>query len=67
VREDRAEILVANPLVRPLVALSALTPRLLARLSGNRRSREYSEQFARVKEEAPPTLAEEHVRAKAAK
>jgi short-subunit dehydrogenase len=67
VGEDRAEILVANPLVRPLVALSALTPRLFARLSGNRRTREYAEQFARVKEEAPPTLAEQHVRAKAAR
>jgi short-subunit dehydrogenase len=67
VREDRAEILVANPLVRSLVALSALTPRLFARISGNRRTREYAEQFARVREQAPPTVAEEHVRAKAAR
>ena len=67
VRQNRAEIVVANPALRPLIGLSALAPRLAARLSRNRRTREFGEQFSRVKERAPSTPAEERAAAKASK
>jgi short-subunit dehydrogenase len=58
IREDRAEIVVANRAVRPLILLSAIAPRLTARLTRNRRAREFAEDFARAKEAAPKTEGE---------
>jgi short-subunit dehydrogenase len=58
IREDRAEIVVASRAVRPLILLSAMAPRLAARLTRNRRAREFSEDFMRAKEAAPRTEGE---------
>jgi short-subunit dehydrogenase len=59
IREDRAEIIVASGLVRPLILLSAMAPRLTTRLLGRRRLREFSEDFSRAKDAAPKTPAEQ--------
>ena len=58
IRGNRAEIVVASPAIRPLIALSALAPRIAARLGRNRRAREFAEDFKRAREATPKTPAE---------
>ncbi|MEK6278488.1 MAG: SDR family NAD(P)-dependent oxidoreductase [Actinomycetota bacterium] len=58
IREDRAEIVVASPLVRPLILLSAMAPRLTTQLFRNKRMREFAEDFSRAKEASPKTAGE---------
>jgi hypothetical protein len=59
IREDRAEVVVASGLVRPLILLSAMAPRLTTRLLRSRRLREFSEDFSRAKDAAPKTPGEQ--------
>lgn len=49
VREDRAEVLVAGPGARPLIAIHALAPKLAQWLNNRRRSREFAEAYARAR------------------
>jgi short-subunit dehydrogenase len=62
IREKRPEMIVNPPGAKPLILLSALAPRTAARLGRTGRFREFAERFAREKEAAPPTLAEERAR-----
>jgi hypothetical protein len=48
-REDRAEVIVNRGPIRPLAALYWLAPKTAGRLLGNRRTREYAEDYARVR------------------
>jgi short-subunit dehydrogenase len=50
IREDRAELIVGSRVLRPLVGLYALAPKVFARLSDNRRAREFAEAFGRARE-----------------
>jgi short-subunit dehydrogenase len=59
IRERRPEVIVNPPGAKPLIFLSALAPRTATRFGRTRRLREFAERFAREKEQAPPTLAEE--------
>jgi short-subunit dehydrogenase len=61
VRDERAEVIVTRAGARPVIALSALAPGLLARLSRGGRMREFAERFASAKEAAPRTPAERKV------
>jgi hypothetical protein len=56
IREDRAEIVVTERALKPLIALSALAPGLMARLSNTAWARRYSERAAeaRGRAEGPP-------------
>jgi short-subunit dehydrogenase len=49
VREDRAEVIVNRGPIRPLAVLYWLAPKAVARLLGNRRTREYAEDYARAR------------------
>jgi short-subunit dehydrogenase len=48
-REDRAEVIVNRSPIRPLAALYWLAPKTAGRLLGSRRTREYAEDYARVR------------------
>jgi short-subunit dehydrogenase len=48
-REDRAEVIVNRGPIRPLAALYWLAPNRAGRLLGSRRTREYAEDYARVR------------------
>jgi len=48
-REDRAEVIVNRGPIRPLAALYWLAPKTAGRLLGSRRTREYAEDYARVR------------------
>jgi short-subunit dehydrogenase len=48
-REDRAEVIVNRGPIRPLAALYWLAPKTALRLLGARRTREYAEDYARVR------------------
>ena len=50
IRDDRAELIVGSRALRPLVGLYALAPKAFARLSDNRRAREFAEAFGRARE-----------------
>lgn len=64
IRENRAEIHVANPALRSLVALGALAPRVAARMTRTRQMQEFGEDFSEIKERSPGTPAEERVASK---
>jgi short-subunit dehydrogenase len=49
IREDRAEMIVGSRALRPFALLYATAPKLVTRLINNRRSREFSEAFARAR------------------
>jgi short-subunit dehydrogenase len=49
VREDRAEVIVNRGPIRPLAALYWMAPKTVLRLFGNRRTREYAEDYARAR------------------
>lgn len=49
IREDRAEIIVGRRVLRPISLAYHAAPKLFAKLSDSRRSREYSEAFAAVR------------------
>jgi short-subunit dehydrogenase len=51
IREDRAEIIVGSRALRGLAILYAAAPKAFARLSDNRRSREFTEAFARARQQ----------------
>jgi short-subunit dehydrogenase len=48
-REDRAEVIVNRGPIRPLAALYWLAPKTAGRLLGSRRTREYTEDYARAR------------------
>jgi short-subunit dehydrogenase len=48
-RKDRAEVIVNRGPIRPLAALYWLAPKTAGRLLGSRRTREYAEDYARVR------------------
>ncbi|HYU60853.1 MAG TPA: SDR family NAD(P)-dependent oxidoreductase [Solirubrobacterales bacterium] len=50
IREDRAEIIVGGRILRPLALLYHAAPKLFARISDNRRQREFADAFARARE-----------------
>ncbi len=50
IREDRAEIVVSARPVKPLILLSGVAPRLVARLGRLRRVRDFTERVARARE-----------------
>lgn len=52
IRDDRAEIIVGSRALRPLAVLYHASPKLFAKLSDNRRSREFAEAFAEAREHA---------------
>jgi short-subunit dehydrogenase len=62
IREKRPEMIVNPPGARPLILLNTLAPRTAARLGRIGRMREFAERFAREKEQAPATLAEQRAR-----
>ncbi len=62
IREKRPEVIVNPPGARLLILLNTLAPRTAARLGRAPRLREFAERFAREKERAPQTPAEERVR-----
>jgi short-subunit dehydrogenase len=49
IRNDRAELIVGSPALRPLATLYAAAPATTARLLNNRRTREFAERFARAR------------------
>lgn len=49
IREDRAELFVGHRALRPISLVYHAAPKLFAKLSDSRRSREYSEAFAAVR------------------
>jgi short-subunit dehydrogenase len=49
IRDDRAEVLVAGPGSRPLIALHALAPRLAQWLNNRRQAREFAEAYVRAR------------------
>jgi short-subunit dehydrogenase len=62
IREKRPEVIVNPPGARLLILLNALAPKTAARFGRAPRLREFAERFAREKERAPQTPAEERVR-----
>lgn len=62
IREDRPEVIVNPPGARALMLFGALAPRLAERVGRSSRLREFADRFAREKERAPATRAEERVR-----
>jgi short-subunit dehydrogenase len=50
IRDDRAEMIVNDGPIRPLLGLYALWPRATMRLLGNRRTREFAARYARARE-----------------
>jgi short-subunit dehydrogenase len=48
-REDRAEVIVNRGPIRPLVVLYWMAPKTTVRLLGNRRTRQYAEDYARAR------------------
>jgi short-subunit dehydrogenase len=50
IREDRAEIIVGGRALRPLSLLYHAAPKLYTRLGDNRRTREFSDAFARARQ-----------------
>ena len=50
IREDRAELIVGSRALRPLAGFYTLAPKIFARLSDNRRAREFAEAFGRARE-----------------
>jgi short-subunit dehydrogenase len=61
IRERSPEIIVNPPGARPLILLSALAPRTAARIGRIRRMRDFADRFAREKQRAPRTAAEQRV------
>jgi short-subunit dehydrogenase len=49
IREDRAEMIVGSPVLRGLAGLYFTAPKLVAGLMNNRRTREFSDAFARAR------------------
>ena len=62
IREKRPEVIVNPPGARLLILLNTLAPKTAARFGRAPRLREFAERFAREKERAPQTPAEERVR-----
>jgi short-subunit dehydrogenase len=50
IREDRAELIVGSRALRPLAGFYTLAPKVFAKLSDNRRAREFAEAFGRARE-----------------
>jgi short-subunit dehydrogenase len=49
IRENLAEVVLAPRMVRPLIPLYAMSPRIATRLARNRRGLEFAERFARAR------------------
>jgi short-subunit dehydrogenase len=49
IREDRAELIIGSLPLRALTTLYALAPKLVVRMFDNRRSREFSDEWARAR------------------
>lgn len=62
IRECRPEVIVNPRGAKALILLSAMAPRTAARFGRAKRLREFAERFAREKQRAPQTPAEERVR-----
>jgi short-subunit dehydrogenase len=49
IRDNLPEVILSRRLVRPLISLYGVSPRLATRLARNRRAREFAERFARAR------------------
>jgi short-subunit dehydrogenase len=63
IRGDLPLVIVNPPGARALILVNAVAPRLAGWIGRSRAIREFADRFAQVKREAPPTPAEERVRA----